>query len=112
MAEVLSGITSLFGGGANPSTATGASVMGKGLLKPDILAGVQDLGIKPQDSQDKTTNPIFSESTIKLMDGVKEQAQKNLQTAMPMMQLHHAPQQPQIQQLDLVNLLRTLGGSQ
>lgn len=105
MAEVLAGIGSLFGAGGGQAAS---SVMGKGLLQPEILSQAKDLVSGPG-GFNQSTNPIFSESTMSQLAAINKRGQEN---RLPMMQLGPASQQPQIQQMDLVNLLRTLGGGQ
>ena len=102
MAEVLAGLGSLFGGAATSATPT---MMGTGLLQPDILKQTAELT-----GASKKENPIFSAPTNALLTSVNQNAQQNLKNAMPMMQLNPMQQQAQIQQTNLMDLLRSIGG--
>lgn len=106
--EVLSKIGGLFGGGGGSSATS--SVMGKGLLQPDILGQAKDLTSGSggfNSPQSATTNPIFSENTLDQIAAINKRGQEN---RLPMMQLNPMNVQPQIQQQDLINLLKNLGG--
>lgn len=101
MAEVLAGLGSLFGGAATSATPT---MMGTGLLQPDILKQTSELT-----GASKKENPIFSSSTNALLNHINNQAQQNLKNRMPMMNLSQVQQPQTIQQMDLATLLQNLG---
>lgn len=140
MADILSGLGSLFGSSdtINPSTSLGVntnmpqmmvpnSVMPlsqqiANMSKPNLVnpmtvtkqgpsLGVDTTIKKPELQQMKESMPIFSDSTTALLSQINKQAEANLKNALPMMRLSQMQQPQAIQQMDLAALLRSLGGN-
>lgn len=131
MAEVLSGIGGLFGGGAGGLLSPDGAMnnlqqmqQSFGMIKPGEKANPllkTPLMLSPENYKametlkDKATrqNPfssIMSDPTYAIMQGMQQRANQNLQNAMPMMKLAQPGQPAQIQQQDLMSLLNNLGG--
>ena len=141
MAEVLAGIGGLFGSGAGAATAAPtlgvATSMPQIAIPSSVLPLSQQIGnmqqplltnpmsaikqgpslgvdtsiAKPELVQTTESNPIFSDSTRALLSVVNTNAQQNLKNAMPWMQLAARQQPAQIQQTDLMSILKNLGGN-
>jgi hypothetical protein len=109
MAEVLSG---LFGGG-NPLQQM---QQGFGMINPQEQANTSlktPLVLSPQNYQAMETAKKQQQQfdvNKAILNNVKEQAQTNLKNAMPMMTLAPRQQPAQIQQTNLMDILRNLGG--
>ena len=122
MAEVLAGLGSLFGaeglgglfgagsGAAGQVATTTPSVMGKGLLQPDILSQVKDLTATDVAKKPDLLQTLFSDPNKKLIQDINEQAKLNIQNAMKPMPLAQMQQPAQIQQVNLMDILKNMGG--
>jgi hypothetical protein len=112
MAEVLSGLGSLFGGGNSLQQMQQQF----GMIKPGEQANPMlktPLMLSPENynrMEDAKKQAQQFDTNKALLNSVNQQAQLNLKNAMPMMQMSPMRQPTQMQQINLMDLLKNIGG--